>query len=128
MYKLSAVNANQLTLSKGRIVSASTTKPTTASGDVMASFCRLLHSKFAPAKQASQTIALTPNKSSRAADQPCVTMLFTTQISSPLATANINKPQKNRSRLHVREHAVCNKNSIPAALAEPQVAFEVGTC
>jgi hypothetical protein len=79
MYKLSVVNANQLALSNGRIVSVSTAKPTTASEVVMASSGRLLpYSKFAPAKQAIQTTALTPKKSRRATDQPWVTMLFTT--------------------------------------------------
>jgi hypothetical protein len=102
MYRLSTVSANQLNLAKGRIVSERTPNPIAASGIVMTSSDLLPYSNPEAAKQAIQTTALTPNEPSRASDQPCVTTLFTTKPSSPLAAAKINKPQKKWSRLRSR--------------------------
>src|SRR5207247_4295514 len=60
MYRLSAVNASQLSFANGRIVIPRTPNPITASGVVMTSSSVLPYNNPDAAKQAIQTIALIP--------------------------------------------------------------------
>jgi hypothetical protein len=127
MYRLSTVSASQLNLAMGTMVIERTANPITASGTVMTSSSLLRYSNAEAANHAIQTTALTSNVFSRASTQSCLTTLFTTEISSPLATAKINKPQKNWSRFMSRDTPFA-KPIQPAGLTELLTAVATFTC